>query len=446
MFEVKKRPAVVKRSYLEMRIAIFFCALLWLPSVVHADVAITGYKLDLDRAVEIAISENPSLFEMQSRYEALKYIPSQVGSLPDPMLMFGGMNFPVDTFDRDQEAMTQVQVGFSQAFPFPGKLDLMEEAAEFDAIAAGYSVEEGRLKIADNVKYQWWQIYFLDRSLEVIKKNRELLRDFIDVAIAKYKTGKGLQQDVLLAQLELSKLIEQDVRVKAMRQRECIKLNILMNRPAETEVVLPREISKSMPSLLVDNRLYEVAENNRPLLKQFESNIDAARARLDLANKEYYPDITVAVTYGDRIGSNPMPMGGDREDMLSVMVGLKVPLYFGSKQSKSISQKSKELQRHRYSLVDIKSHVFGEITLQRVEYQRSSEQIDLFATGIIPLAKQSVDSMLVGYKVGDVDFLNLIKSQVTLFNYELQYWKSLSEAKQSLAHIEAAVGGEFIYE
>jgi outer membrane protein TolC len=246
--------------------------------------------------------------------------------------------------------------------------------------------------------------------------------------------------------LELSKLIDQNIQVKAMRQRERVKLNILMNRPVGTEISIAREIQKNTPPLLADQKLYKMAENNRPLLKQFESNIDAARARLDLANKEYYPDITLTVTYGDRVGSNPMPMGGARSDMLSVMVGVKVPLYFGSKQSKSISQKSKELQKNRYSLIDVKSRVFGEIASQRIEYQRSSEQINLFTTGIIPLAKQSVNSMLVGYKVGDVDFLSLIKSQVTLFNYELQYWKSLSEARQSLAHIEAAVGGESIYE
>ena len=163
-------------------------------------------------AVEVAVRDNPNLAEMQARYKALSEVPSQVGTLPDPMVNLNAMNFPSDTFDRDQEAMTQAQIGFSQVFPFPGKLSLKEEAAEYDALAAGHTVEEVRLQLIRNVKGKWWQLYYLDRALETVGMNQSLLRQFIAVAKTKYETGKGLQQDVLLAQLELSKLIDQNIQ------------------------------------------------------------------------------------------------------------------------------------------------------------------------------------------------------------------------------------------
>ncbi len=70
----------------------------------------------------------------------------------------------------------------------------------------------------------------------------------------------------------------------------------------------------------------------------------------------------------------------------------------------------------------------------------------LFETGIVPQAEQTVASMLAGYQVSEVDFLNLIRSQMTLLNYQLQYWKALSEARQALAQLEAAVGQVEIYD
>ncbi|WP_240945984.1 TolC family protein [Pseudomaricurvus alkylphenolicus] len=402
--------------------------------------------LNENSAVEVAVSDNPNLAEVQERYKALLEVPSQVGTLPDPMVSLNAMNFPTDTFDRDQEPMTQLQVGVSQVIPFPGKLGLKEEAAEYDAKAAGHSVDEVRLQLVKNVKSKWWQLYYLDRALDTVKNNQALLRQFITVAQTKYETGKGLQQDVLLAQLELSRLMDQEIQLRAIRRNQVIKLNILMDRPANDVIVLPDQVSKSMPALADESTLYLQAESSRPLLKQMETKIEAAQSRLDLAKRDYYPDFKLGVTYGDRTGDNPPPMGGSRSDFFSVMVGVKVPLYSGRKQSKAVSQRSSELQMNRYALLDEKGLVTAAISSAVTDYQEAKQQFSLYGSGIIPQAQQTVQSMLAGYQVSEVDFLNLVRSQMTLFNYELQYWKALSDAKQALARLEAAVGEESVYE
>ena len=397
-------------------------------------------------AVEVAVSDNPNLAEVQERYKALLEVPSQVGTLPDPMVSLNAMNFPTDSFDRDQEPMTQLQVGVSQVIPFPGKLGLKEEAAEYDAKAAGHSVDEVRLQLVKNVKSKWWQLYYLDRALDTVKSNQALLRQFITVARTKYETGKGLQQDVLLAQLELSKLMDQEIQLRAIRRNQAIKLNILMDRPANDVIVLPDQVSKSMPALADEGALYLQAESSRPLLKKMETKIEAAQSRLDLAKRDYYPDFKLGVTYGDRTGDNPPPMGGSRSDFFSVMVGVKVPLYSGRKQSKAVSQRSSELRMNRYALLDEKGMVMAAISSAVTDYQEAKQQFSLYGGGIVPQAQQTVQAMLAGYQVSEVDFLNLVRSQMTLFNYELQYWKALSNAKQALARLEAAVGEETVYE
>ena len=396
--------------------------------------------LFIEDAIATAVDNNPSLAEMQARYEALAEIPPQVGTLPDPILSFNAMNLPTDTFNVGQEAMTQMQVGISQAIPFPGKLALKEGASEYEALAAGFSVDEVRLLLVRNVKSSWWQLYFLDRSLEIVDSNQTLLRQFIEVARTKYEVGDGLQQDVLLAQLELSKLIDQKIKLKAARRNQAIQLNALMDSPPNEVLVLPPKVSMHMPEIANEKTLYERAQTVRPLLKQKEHDIHAAQSRLELARKEYYPDFKLGLTYGNRSGSNPLPRGGDRSDFLSVMLSVNLPIFSKRRLDSAVSQRSLELHKSRYSLRDEWGVIRSEISLAATDYLRAKELFMLFQSGIVPQARQTVSSMLAGYQVSEVDFLNLVGSQVTLLNYEVQYWKALTEANQALARLDAAVG------
>jgi outer membrane protein, heavy metal efflux system len=431
---------------LRAQIVVGLIALLGLVNTNYVLASESNVDLSVVAAVELALKDNPSLAAMQSRYEALREVPSQVGTLPDPVVNLNAMNFPTDSFDRDQEAMTQLQFGFSQMFPFPGKLSLKEEAASFDAVAAGFSVDEMRIQLAKSVRTKWWQIYYLDRAIETLERNKGLLRQFISVAKTKYETGKGLQQDILLAQLELSKLMDQGIQLDALRSHQAIELNTLMDEPASQPIEVTDSVSKNMPELRGEAELYAEADSMRPALKAKETGIEAARSRLELAEKDKYPDFKLGVTYGERRGDNPPFMSGSRADFLSVMLGVKIPLYAGRKQSKTISQRSAELARSRYALIDEKGVVRAAISAATTDYERSREQFELFGTGIVPQAQQTVQSMLAAYQVSEVDFLNLVRSQMTLFNYELQYWKALSEANQALARLEAAVGKGTIYE
>jgi outer membrane protein TolC len=397
-------------------------------------------------AIGLALEGNLNLAQMQARYQAMKNIPSQVGTLPDPILSLGAVNFPTDSFERTQEGMTQLQIGFSQAFPFPGKLSLKEEAAEFEAKAAYFDVAEMRLLLAKNISHKWWQVFYLDRAIETVNKNQDLLRQFIEVANTKYTTGKGLQQDVLLSQLELSKLIDKEIQIVALRDNQVIRLNILMNAAPRSAIDLPDKVNLVQRELLPEQQLYQLATQFRPLLQKHQQLMSAAKSKLDLAERQYYPDFNVGVVYGDRTGENPPFMGGERADLFSIKLGIKIPLYAGTKQSHKVKQRIGEQFKTKYAYHDEINQVRADIASNVTDYSRSQQQLSLFKTGILPQARQTVQSMLAGYQVSEVDFLNLVRSQVTLFNYELQYWQSISKSNQALASLQASVGKENIYE
>lgn len=390
-----------------------------------------------------ALSSNPGLAEMQERYAALTHIAPQVSTLPDPVLSLNAMNLPWDSFDLNQEPMTQLQLGVSQMFPFPGKLSLREDIAVFEAEAALYSVEEMRLNLEKNVTVTWWDVYYLDRSMETVLKNQSLLRQFVEIANTRYELGNGLQQDVLLAQLELSKLLDTEIQLKSMREQRVIRLNVLMDVQPNIPVKLPSMMPSLSGAVASDSTLYQRAILARPLLRQEEASIQASESRLALAKKEYYPDFKLGVAYGNREEDE---LGQSRQDFLSVMLSVNLPLYTGTRQSQAVQQQSREVARSRYSLSDQKNLVLSSISTSVAEYNQATEQLNLYGGGIVPQAKQTVDSMLAGYQVNQVDFLNVVRSQATLLNYELLYWKAFTEINQSIARLVAAVGEENIYE
>ena len=410
---------------------------LWAASPVHHA---NENPLSLEDAVTTAVEGNPGLAEMQARAEAMGAIPSQVGTLADPMVSFTALNFPVDSFSRDQEPMTQLQFGVEQSLPFPGKLALKERAAEFDADAALSNVDEARLRLIRNVKQTWWTIFYLDRALETVSRNQDLLRQFVQIAQTKYTVGEGLQQEVLLAQVELSRLLDRQVQLKGTHQEQAARLNALLDRGAGTRVMLPVQVNEALARLDPETELFARAEASRPLLEQRRQEVEAARTRRDFARRDRFPDFSLGAAYGFRQGENPD--GSSRPDFASLRLGMSLPLYAGSKQDRAVDQRTSELLQKRYALQDEWNTVQAEIAAARADYQRASEQVQLFRTGIIPQARQSVASMLSGYQVNKVDFLNLVRAQVTLYDYETQYWKSFSEAKQALARLTAAVGEE----
>ncbi len=422
-------------------VACLLLASAWMWSITTARAA---EVLSLEQAVTAALSANPGLAAMEARAKALAEISVQLDALPDPRLSVNLLNLPLDSFSFTQEAMTQFQVGFTQALPYPGKLALRAQAASQEASAAGAEVAERRLLLVRDVKTVWWNLFYLDRALEVVARNQILLGQFVNVAETRYQVGRGLQQDILLAQLELSKLRDNTIRIQNRRENEAARLNVLLDYPPGQPVQLPVSVDESLPALMSVETLQKRAATSRPNLIAQSERLGAARSRIDLAKKNYAPDFTVGAAYGLRNGSNPD--GSSRADFGSIMFSMTLPLYTDNKQDRAVDQRNAEWMQQKYWLHDQRNQIAAEVQQAMTDYRRTGEQVTLFQQEIIPQARQTVDAMLAGYQVGKVDFLNLIRSQTTLYDYETQYWRALSIANQALARSIAAVGEEKVYE
>ena len=422
-------------------------------SAAHADdvirpgssASLRDKPLSLQDALDRALVNNQGLAELRLYAESLDSVPSQAGALPDPILGVNALNLPTDTFNLDQEPMTQMQVTLSQAFPFPGKRGLKREAAEYEASAAAKRVLDKRLQVAAGVRVAWWRLLYLDRAIEIIKQNQAVMRDFIAIAQTKYKVGKGLQQDVLLAQLELSRLLNRQFPLRGMRDAAQADLNALMDRvPTQPIQLSSTSIDTTLPELPPESDLLQGALEVRPLLGVERDQMAAARARLDLVKKEHYPDLTLGAAYGFRDASDPT--GRDLPDLATFRLSINLPIYSGSKQSKAVDQRSSDYFRSKHAFNESLRSVQADIARNYAYYQASRDQVSLYGSAIIPQARQTVSAMLSAYQVSQVDFLNVLNAQIMLYNAQISYWEALSNAKQSLANLAASAGSEVLYE
>lgn len=416
------------------------------PSRIYASELLSETEsLNIGRAVQIALEANSRLLTLNAEAEAMSFAPSQVGALPDPMLSFNAMNLPTDTFDLDQEPMTQLQLTLSQKFPFPGKRQLRREVAETMVGVAQKQTDEYRDVLTGKVREAWWRLFSVDRSLQIVDSNKRLLRDFVEIAKTKYAVGKGLQQDVLLAELELSRLTNRELQLAGNRRRIQAMLNGLLNRIPEHPITLPEEPpSETLPMLESVASLTQFAVERRDLIQAIELKLEAAGKTVELAEKDRWPDFRVGVGYADRQGNDPIR--GSRSDFLSLMFSINLPLYSGQKQDKALQQRIHEREYERYRLSDTVRIIETEIGVQSADYTAAREQALHLKNEIIPQAEQTVSAMLAGYEVNKVDFLNVVNGQIMLYNASIDYWNAMASAKQALARLAAGVGKESIYE
>ena len=321
-------------------------------------------------------------------------------------------------------------VSVSQDIPFPGKLALQGRIADTEADATLWNAQQIKLAVISNLKQAYYDLFFIDKSIEIVNKDKDLLEKLAKIAEARYTVGKGMQQDVIRAQVEVSKLLE---RLTLLEQRKGISeamIRNLLDRPPDAPVGNPEEVTKTNVSYSL-TQLDAVAEANSPELKSKERGIDKNQLAVNLARKNYYPDFGVGFTYYNR---PQMP------EMYGVNVTAKVPLYFWKKQRYGVEEAASLLVNARRETEATRADLFFRVKDQYLAMKASERLMDLYSKAIVPQSSLALDSSLAGYQVGSLDFLSMVSNFLDVLNYELSYYDSLTSYQKAVARLEAVIG------
>jgi outer membrane protein TolC len=420
----------MKRSIIVLSISLFLCT-----CSTRAIAVETEASSEIDNLIEEAINNNPELRSVEESISALKERPSQERTIDNPRLRLGLMNLPTDTFEFDQEPMTQKQVAIMQKFPYPGKLELKGKIAEKDVDMANKDYSEQKNMLVKDVKTAYLNILFLDTALEITEQNRKLLREFVKIVETKYEVGKGIQQDVIKSQLELSKMTDRIITFKQKRRTAVAQLNTLLNRPVQMPFSTSNRVKMTNFTLSFEE-LKIMADANSPMLHKKEDMIEKTQTALQLAKKNYYPDFDIGVSYGQRDDAPRQ----DRADFLSGFVTVKLPLWHKKKESRKVAESEATIRKTREEYGSLQNAIYFKINKLLIDIESSVEKIELFRSGLIPQSRLALESSLSAYRVNKVDFLTLVSSQITLYNLELAYTSAVTEHEVKLAELEAVIG------
>jgi len=252
---------------------------------------------NLESLVETAIDNNPELKSSQARWQMFANKAKQASALEDPMFMFKLQNMLArEPFVFNKDPQSAKVIGISQQLPFWGKRAIKQEVADLEAESYKWAIEERKLELARMVKETYYQIWAVDKSMEIVDKNLRILADFVTIAESKYSVGQGVQQDIFKAGLEKSKMIDMQITLKQQRKSLEANLNYLLYRPGNTPIGTVADFA--LPQLALSaEQLNQTALEKRPQIKSLASLTSKGQASHRLAQKEFYPEFNLSFEY-----------------------------------------------------------------------------------------------------------------------------------------------------
>ncbi len=404
-------------------------------AMMPAALAAQGAPADvtLDEVLAAVRQRNPQLRALRAAASAAEFREPEASALPDPMLQLGIMNFGLPDFNTDMAMSMAPAVQLMQMLPFPGKLSLRGDIAGYGTRMATANAEEAWWSVRGAASTMFFELYSLDRRLEVMRETLALLQDFQQVAKAMYVAGTGRQADVLRADVEVARMDGEIQKMEAMRTTMAARLNALLDLPAETPIGSP--VLGDLPMEVPDREvLLTWAEETRPVLERGRLAVAQAGKRRELAHRQIWPDFTVGISYGQR------DRGTGTERMGSAMVGFSLPIHAGSRQYAARDEAAAMEQLAEAELGSLEAGVNARIGELLAELNRARSLSELYRDEVIPEARANVESSFSSYRVGSVDFMTLVDAQMTVNRYEGELFQLLGEYGKAVTALESTIG------
>ncbi len=389
-------------------------------------------RLRLAEVFQTLEARSPRLEAARQMAAAAKARIDPAKTLADPQLQLGLMNRNLPGFGlQDPLGMNQVQL--MQMLPIAGQRGLAGRVATAQAGAATARATDLIWELRARAAMVFYELYQIDQSISVAVTTQGLLRDIGTTARTMYSVGQGRQADVLRAQVEVDRMTEEIIRMRAMREGAAARLNTLLDRPSDTPV--PPPVLPSFPrDLAARDSLEGLALTGRPMLTAGALEVEASIAARRRADREIWPDLQLGAIYGQR----PMPGGTDR--MLSLMVGFSVPIWAGRRQFKMRQEADAMRLGAEAELGSMRAETRGRLGELVAALRRSRDLRALYQTTILPQALATVNSTLSAYQVGEVDLPMLLDAQMTVNRYRQQVFQLEADEGTALAELEMLLG------
>jgi len=385
-------------------------------------------ELTAEVVVARVLARNPTLAQMVAAAEAAAARYPQVTALDDPMV---GVSVAPGAWGPN-EVNGGYRLEASQKLPFPGKRALRGAVALAEARAAGNEVEDTRLQLTEAAAAAFFDLFAVERALEVNRESARLLGEFKQTAEALYKTGKAPQQDVLQADVEAGRQRERQVTLERVREVAIARINTLMHLPPDAPLPPPPRTAPPPAPLPDTPALREAALARRPDLKALADRVAAEQAAVELARKEFGPDVEMMGAYDTFWQETP----------LRAQVGLRVNLPVRTnRRYAALAEAQAKVAQRQAELARATDRVNFEVQEAAAQVRESGRVVRLYEVDILPAAELNVKSARAAYTAGQVPFLTLVEAQRNAVELRDRYYETTAAYGRRFAALGRVVGG-----
>jgi outer membrane protein TolC len=387
--------------------------------------------LALPVLIQEVLARNPEIVAARKQWEAATNRIAQARSLEDPTLSVQLWNLP-QTFN-----VTQAQnsiFGLSQSFPFPGKLTLKGEVASRSAEMTEQALRAKERDLVARLKQAYYDLFLAQKALQIHRQQVDLLGQFVEIANARFRTGRGSQADVLKAQVELTLLHQHLSVLDQQRETAEAMLNTLLDRDPASPLGTAQEPPQAPIGKTIDD-LHQLALNTRPELRAAELAVQRNEQSHTLAQRQYYPDFNVAFQRFQNFQAN---------DGFGAYVAMSIPFAFWTKPKydAGVQEAASAVAAARAERHTLENLTRFQIKDLLAKLRTTDQMATLYRTTILPQAEQGLESARAGYRAGKAGFLDLIESERALRGFQLEYVNALVNRQHRLAELEQVVGAD----
>jgi len=376
----------------------------------HAgSVSAVADPLTLAEVEQLALSNNPLLPRFNALASAQQERAVAEAQLPDPKLRLGLQNLPTDTFSRNQDDMTQAEIGVQQSFPAGNTLRYRsDQATALAAVEQARAADEAR-KTLQAVRTSWLEVHYQTEAAELVRQTQTLFKQVVQATQAQYGTGDVTQQDVLGAELELNLLKDRETSIEAARETALAELGKRIGTHH-----LTRRVAQEFPQLATpgthDDILVKL--DVHPAMQAEDGQIRSNESEVDVARAQYKPSWEVDLSYGQR--------SSQRADMVSAMVTMDLPIFTDKRQDRRLAASQQEVYAARYARDDRRRELQHMLEVEYTAWTRLGERLAHYDKTILPQATQNAEAALNAYQSASAGFANVAGARVTELESRLQ--------------------------
>ena len=389
----------------------------------------TSQGQTLDNLIEEITTNNLELKILEKEYLAALEKAPQVSQLPDPEVGVGIFPLPVETRLGPQ----LVRIGATQMLPWKGVLGGKKDLELAKAKALYERIAVRQLDLNYQVKQAWYQLYEIQQSQVIIRRNLTLLETLNQLALSKVESGKATGADVLRVQLKVEELKQELTILETAKAKPLVTINQLLNRSLDSPITIEDKLDFAQIPYNLDT-LAATIQANHPMIRMFELQQEVAQKAITLNQLDNKPDFGVGLDYilvNKRGDADPSRNG---RDIVQLRASMKIPLF---KQKYAAKEREEQLKIDALETKksDVLSRFVAVIDKAQTDYEMARLRVDLYNKQIT-ITQSAINILEAAYSAKGHNFDELLRLEKELIDYDLKILKAIVQSHQAKIRME----------